>query len=1130
MVRMNNTVDVTRPADELADAAVELVGDWLTRAGSVSDRSERVLAERLSHLIANPEAVAFTMCFVDRVARPENHRAAAHQLATLVEDHSLPGFLSRTDRMLLLAGARIAPLAPRLIMPMARRRMRALVGHLVADADPDALTRHLERGRNQGYAMNVNLLGEAILGEAEAARRFERTLATVARADVDYVSVKISAIASQLDLWAYEASLARIEERLGQLYDAAGATQPPTFINLDMEEYKDLDLTVDAFIHQLDARPGLDAGIVLQAYLPDSFAVLQRIVEWANQRHGQGGGVVKVRLVKGANLAMERVEAEIHGWEQAPYATKVETDANYKRCIDWALHPGRLSGVRIGIGSHNLFDIAWTHLLGRQRSVADKIEFEMLQGMAPSQSEIVHDDTGTMLLYTPVVSDADFDVAIGYLFRRLEENASEDNFLHSLFSLTPGSNVFRQQEAVFRQALAMRWQVSDRPRRSQRRDLPVMPRDGVVPFQNEPDTDPVLAPNREWIAAVAASHPQPVAEPITESMSSVDDRVAVARNGAKDWAQRSASDRRAALLNVAAALVERRSELISAMIHEAAKTFSQADPEVSEAIDFARYYADRALDTEPDDGSAFAPLGIVNVVPPWNFPVAIPAGGVLAALAAGNAVILKPAPETPRCAELVAEACWASGIPRDVLQFIRTPDDAVGRHLVTHPDVDGVILTGSWDTAQLFRSWKPDLRLFAETSGKNAIIVTPHADLDLAAADVVRSAFGHSGQKCSAASLAILVGDVFTSERFLRQVVDATESMALGYTDQLETVMGPVIRPPEGPLRKALTDPGGEWLVRPRKLNNDDRLWSPGILANVQPGSWFHETECFGPVLGMMFARDLDHAIELQNASAYGLTGGIHSLDPHEVDWWLGRVEVGNAYINRHITGAIVRRQPFGGWKRSVVGAGAKAGGPNYVTQLGTWTTIAPPHHGIEPRIAVREILAGLEPFHNESDYSWLLAAAASDAYWWDREFSRERDESGLVVELNAFRYRTRPHVVVRIGEDAAARDVMRSALAAAATGAAIDVSAPREIAELGNSGIDITVESDGDLIGRLAPWSRIRLVGGAEGGLRDRVIRAEIDLVEAPVVANGRYELRWYLREQAISRTLHRFGNLVGA
>ncbi len=239
----------------------------------------------------------------------------------------------------------------------------------------------------------------------------------------------------------------------------------------------------------------------------------------------------------------------------------------------------------------------------------------------------------------------------------------------------------------------------------------------------------------------------------------------------------------------------------------------------------------------------------------------------------------------------------------------------------------------------MFRSWKHDLPLLAETSGKNAIIVTPSADLDLAVADVVKSAFGNAGQKCSAASLVILVGSVATSERFRRQLADAVTSLAVGYPQDPATQMGPIVEPAQGKLERGLTvlAEGEEWLVQPRQLDDTGKLWSPGVRDGVQPGSEFHLTEYFGPVLGIMTAKNLDEAIGLQNAVDYGLTAGIHSLDTDEVARWLDTVQAGNLYVNRGITGAIVRRQPFGGWKRSGVGPGAKVGGPNTLLVLGSW-------------------------------------------------------------------------------------------------------------------------------------------------------------------------------------------------
>ena len=283
------------------------------------------------------------------------------------------------------------------------------------------------------------------------------------------------------------------------------------------------------------------------------------------------------------------------------------------------------------------------------------------------------------------------------------------------------------------------------------------------------------------------------------------------------------------------------------------------------------------------------------------------------------------------------------------------------------------------------------MRLFAETSGKNALIVTAQADRELAIKDLVKSAFGHAGQKCSAASLGILLDEVYDDPVFRRQLRDAAASLPVGPATDLASVVTPLIREPSPALRRALTtlDPGEEWLLEPRQIGDDPCLWSPGIRLGVQRGSWFQRTECFGPVLGLIRARSLDEAIDIQNDSAFGLTGGIHSLDEEEVARWRERVQVGNAYINRPITGAIVQRQPFGGWKRSCFGPGAKAGGPNYVALFCRFEDEKPVSH----RKHCGELRRSVEDA--------LLPASTIP--------------SGLRCESNVFRYRPCRGVVLRL-------------------------------------------------------------------------------------------------------------------
>ncbi|KQR16716.1 bifunctional proline dehydrogenase/L-glutamate gamma-semialdehyde dehydrogenase [Cellulomonas sp. Leaf334] len=1080
--------------DDVTEDAIRLARSWLSATAEGQTATERRTTGRLAALVADPAGLELAVRFVDRVARPQDVRVAARELAGLTSG-AAASFLGPLDRAMLGVGALVAPVLPDVVVPAARMRLRSLVGHLVADDGP-GLAGHLTATRAEGFRLNLNLLGEAVLGEREAAARLARVTALVERPDVDYVSVKVSAVASQLSTWDTDGSVERVVDRLRPLY--LTAARHGTFLNLDMEEYRDLALTVRVF-ERLVMDPDLldaEAGIVLQAYLPDAADALDELTAIAVARRAAGGARLKVRLVKGANLAMEQVEAELHGWPQAPYGSKAEVDAAYLRLVDRSLDPARTSALRVGVASHNLFHVAAAHLLAQRREVSEALDVEMLQGMAPAQARAVRDEVGAVLLYTPVVARHDFDVAISYLVRRLEENSASQNFLHALFAEGAAMDA---QEAAFREAFRDRDEPSTAARRSGR-----PPVDAA--FTNTPDTDPAVAASRAWARALADRDvPVPAGAVTVATTDDVDAVVARAAAALPAWAATSPEDRARALHAVAVALEGARADLVATMVHETGKTVAEADPEVSEAVDFARYYADRAAELADGSvpGAVHRPTGLTVVTPPWNFPVAIPVGSVLASLAAGSPVLVKPAPQALRCGQVAMAAIQRgldeAGAPGGILTVVLSPEGDVGRRLVTHPDVARVILTGSIETAQLFAGWRTDLDVLAETSGKNALVITPSADVDLAVADLVRSAFGHAGQKCSAASLAILVGSAGRSDRLRRQLADAVASLRVGPATDLGTSVGPLTEPASGKLLRALTtlDPGESWLVAPRQLDGEGRLWSPGVKYGVAPGSWFHTTECFGPVLGIMRVETLDEAIDLQNAVAFGLTGGLHSLDEAEIDHWLDRVEVGNAYVNRHITGAIVQRQPFGGWKASTVGPGAKAGGPHYVAQIGDWQDSA-------------EV--------PQDDDAWLAWAQADDARVWADELSREHDPSGLRVEANVLRYRRVPQLTVRTGSDAPAREVDRVCHAARTAGIRVTVS-------------DVSGESHEAFAARVragAVTGRVRVVGSAPG-LRDAAATrvGEVTVLDGPVLASAARELLTVVREQAVSRTLHRFGHV---
>jgi len=1065
--------------DGLGARAVAMAADLLGEAEPLRTRRERAARRRFVRMVNDESALRVTATLTDEVMRVRHRRSAARLLRHAGSQATVRGLGLRDAIGLRLLGI-VSIFAARGAIAVVHGVVRAAARGIILPITQPTLANHLRRRRRGSMRLNVNVLGEAVLGDGEANSRFTAVREMIARQEVDYVSVKLSAVVGQIVTVDRQGSLDRVTERLRVLYTDAIAHG--TFVNLDMEEFRDLALTTDAFVTVLGEQQflGLDAGIVLQAYLPEAHSAAERIVAFAHTRGAAGGGTVKVRLVKGANLAMERVEAELHGWRPAPYATKAEVDASYLRLLDVLMRPEHVGVLRIGVASHNLFFVAFALKLAVARGLTDMVDVEMLEGMANAEAFAVARRAGSVLLYAPVVAHDDFPAAVAYLVRRLDENTSAENYLRASFSMRAHDAEFVIQRDRFLAALAARHLLNTDSLRHASNNEVARSALNHGAFVNEPDGDPT---DSVLVEAVRSGMPQiGVGGPAT--VADAMRAVATARSAASGWEALGATARASILGRAADIMSHERAQTIALMMSEGGKTFAEADPEVSEAIDFARYYAVHAA--RIDAWRVSHPLGVVCVVPPWNFPYAIPAGGVLAALASGNAVVLKPAPETPAIARHLANQLWEAGVPREVLQFVPAPDNDAGRTLIVHPDVDGVILTGAHATAAMFAAWRPDIRLLAETSGKNALIIAASADIDTAVRDLVHSAFGHAGQKCSAASLGIVVAAVYDDPQFHRQLIDAVTSLRVGWGDDPSVVVGPVIAPPRGALERVLTtlDDGESWLVEPCRLDNSGQLWSPGVKCGVKAGSWSHLTEWFGPVLALMRAPDLETALAWQNGVDFGLTAGLAALDVKECEWWLEHIEAGNVYLNRGITGAIVSRQPFGGWRKSAVGPTAKAGGRHYVECLRTWRSLT----------------------------STALATASFDT-WWHEQGSVVIPTAHLRAERNVIRYR--PYREIVVAHDGDHPDWIEFAQhVAAKAGSHLFVADPDTAAmRLGEQGWQSR---------KIRWWSRAQapIKEAIDAGVAlDCRAPTDIGEVEGP---------RWF-REQSISVVDHRHGN-VGA
>jgi RHH-type proline utilization regulon transcriptional repressor/proline dehydrogenase/delta 1-pyrroline-5-carboxylate dehydrogenase len=1230
---------------DLITKAVAMARKLQLRATELQTPAEKRQQAELDRMLQTPSDKATLVQLTDQAFRAKSASRVADQFTHILDVQGVPRFFSPLDRAMLRGFQTFGGWLPGVSVPMVKEHMRQETANVILPAERELLAEHLHRRREQGVRMNVNFLGEAILSEAEAERRLELYLEALQLPETEVFSVKISTLYSQMSPIAREHTISTLCDRLERLYRSAAratftrhdGTRVPKFIYLDMEEYRDLSLTCEVFMRTLERR-GLEkisAGIVLQAYIPDSHRWQLKLLEWARQRVAAGGAEITMRIVKGANMEMERHEASIKGWPQAPFDSKLDTDANYKRMLHTGFEPENLAAARLGIASHNLFDVAYALVLTQERQAMQRVQFEMLEGMANHQRRALFEEASNLLLYSPVCHKEHFLSAIGYLIRRLDENTGPDNFLRHTFKLVPGSAEWNELEKGFVASFERLETLSNAPRRTQdrrnvRQAASLSEATGWQPvsrsFVNEPDTDWSLPHHAEWAQSIVIAWKDRSTEvPLViagEELSdgratrdcldpsrpgtvvghyrqaNADDITRAVECAARDddgWRTISPKARQQVLSVVAEELRRARGDLMGAALANTGKTLAESDPEVSEAVDFVEFYAGSARwfmegctesgphsplcgvsKTSPalkrcELGSELQQLaehrtedcadhfvargkGVVVVVSPWNFPIAIPCGGISAALAAGNTVILKPASDAVLPAWEMCQCFWRGGVSKKALQFVPCSGGKEGAQLVQHPQVSAVILTGGTETALAMLRAKPDLPLSAETGGKNATIVTAMTDRDLAIKNVLHSAFGHAGQKCSATSLLLLEAEIYDDPEFKRALVEAAESLHVGSAWDLKTKIGPLIRPPSGDLQNALLtlESGESWALMPRKIDGNDCLWSPGIKWGVQRGSYTHLTEFFGPVLGVMRFEKLHDAIAMVNQTGFGLTSGLESLDDREQAEWRAGIRAGNLYINRSTTGAIVLRQPFGGIGKSAFGPGLKAGGPNYVAQFMNFADAK----NDETRMTndewerlpadsmLRELHEVLEDWNKEGLEAWpaLVAAISSYERWWRDEFGVEHDHFKLVGQDNTRRYLPMRDIRLRITPHDTPFSVFARVTAARIAGCRITMSLapgvdPRPLhrAHEASHGwanpLEFIEEDDEQLVEAILTHQCDRVRYASPEWVPLAVRRAAADsqifIADAPVLAEGRVELLWYVQEQSVSFDYHRYGNL---
>lgn len=862
---------------------------------------------------------------------------------------------------------------PGLAGKMIRARVASFGRQFIAGQDPKEAFHALSSLRKQGLGFTVDLLGEAVLSDTEAERYRTRYLdlldflGTAVKAWPDLgtldrddrgpiprldVSLKVSSFYSQLDPVDWEGSIENTRRGLSPVFERAKEVNAS--VTVDMEHYHVKDLTIAVFKAVMEDHQDLDfGGLALQTYLHDTEHDLAELIQWAKARKRR----IFIRLVKGAYWDYETVIHRQRGWPVPVFLEKEQTDANFDRLVRIALE--NIRHVRPAIATHNVANIGHAVAVADAlRLPSDALEFQVIYGMAEPVRTALQKMGYRVRVYTPI---GELIPGMAYLIRRLLENTSNESFLRKAF--------FEPPHTQKRHTPALSHPVRSAPRTE------------ISTFQNEPLVDfsrfenrkemhnalqamrkefdrkyPLVIAGREIrtmhdILSINPAKPDEIVGRVC-SATVHEARTAVeeARTAWSSWKETPPEERAGCLFRAAELMRQQRFELMALEVYEVGKTWKEADADIAEAIDFLEYYAremvrlgtPRKLGHYRGEMNHYIcePRGVGVVISPWNFPIAIPTGMVSAGIVTGNCVIFKPSGLSPVSGWKLVEIFGQGGLPPGVLQFVPGPGSEVGEYLVTHPQIDFIAFTGSKEVglrivehaAQVQPGQRSIKKVVAELGGKNAIIIDETADLDEAVKGVLDSALSFQGQKCSACSRAIVVGDLF--DRFCGRLKEAMESIAIGPPDDPRTFMGPLIDEQAKKKVQTYAQMGKKHgkVIFARDVPGDGYYVGPTIIADVDTDSPIAQEEIFGPVLAVMRAGDMEQALAIANGTVQALTGGIYSRSPANIRKAQRGFCVGNVYINRKITGALVGRQPFGGFGMS--GVGSKAGGPDYLLQF----------------------------------------------------------------------------------------------------------------------------------------------------------------------------------------------------
>nr|NGX29617.1 1-pyrroline-5-carboxylate dehydrogenase [Candidatus Anoxychlamydiales bacterium] len=900
--------------------------------------TEKKSLNNLLKILNTLQGRAIVSNLIDQSFRSKSLNKTLDQILHIFTLYGLPDGFPKSLKFRFLALKTLRPTFPKFLKTFTQRAIIKESLNILNFADPLALKKYLNENKKNDSI--ISLIQKPSFGKETINSNLKNILSLIEKPYVKNICINIlDLISKNCACIAYD----QLEENLIKIYQktldqSKSKKEKQIFINV--ENHKDLEATIDIFekILSREEFSKLKVGFSLDAYFPESFEMQKRLTNFAKKRYEKYGSSISIRILKGYSLNEEHITSSKNNWPSATFTSKIETDANFKKMILFGSKLENIKAANLLIVTSNIFDISFSLILIKENSLEPYIFFEIARARSTKAIQKALDKIigKNLKLFCPIVFKKDFHLASNFLLGKINDVTNSENFSSRLDTLFPGSKSWDDELDHFHQSLKHIDQISTLKKQNQDRNI-LLQKTKTFVFENEPITDFSIKSNINWAKNILEKAKNYIPEDIpividnnkvyskdieigkNPSLPDIDYYKSSLGNEAQiDLAIKTAKknekfcknetiEKRCEILKAASQKIrENRAFLIQNLIVDIGKNLFEADLEVSDAIDAIEYHLNHVLDIFSKKDIKFEPKGTILIIPANSFPLSTMAEAISSAIVTGNTVLLKPRKENTLICYQLANLFWQANVPKEFLQFLHSYNDLFERKIIPDNRINSVMISTSVKYVRKLLKLRENKDIIATTGGINAIIVTATADREQAILSIIDSAFHFSGQKFSSASILILEKEVYDDLEFKNNLKDAAKNLKIGSAYDLTSTITPLTKKPDIELSKALSelDTNETWLLKPKKDLNNPNLITPGIKYGTQKDSFTKNQELYGPILSVMRADNLDHAIEIANDSKYALAAGLHSLDPREHLTWLSNIEAGNLYINSKITDA----------------------------------------------------------------------------------------------------------------------------------------------------------------------------------------------------------------------------------